>query len=522
MCAKVKKTSRSKSRSKGRSPVLSDPKYHAEMGNPIPVSAQVLRYGVGLDVHKYKIAVCVNAQLQTGENVIVKQIMFLANPKGLQEMVAFMRKFQPISHYLMECTGVYHLPVVHALKEAFPDQASQVVAMNPLLVNRRLTDLGTKNDRVSAEGLANLSFYDTLIRPSYVGSMEFFRLREMLRSYNRSKQQCTRLRNRIQQALDSVNFKLQVDLGAEWCILLLDHYISQPWTLGDAFKDLIKQGLLQNKSYGVLEKHRKEVLEYSDFQLSASTRFVLQMELARLLHEENVATAYLRQAEMLVLQDPEFQKEYTELLKIPGFGAVTALILLVELGDHHRFGTWKAFAKYCGVSPLIAESGESKVKGHINRYTNAYIRTALSQSAGTVITHPSATTDLARYAYHQFHERQLPFKKAMLKVAQKMARICFCILNLNIAYNPSHESILLEQENQKQKLKNRSTHLESTRLRAIRRSIQDFIVTQYDFINSTSRYHLKLGFERVLRKAKYLEEHPGDEKKMKIISKGDR
>ena len=49
---------------------------------------KVVRYGVGLDVHKYKIAVCVTAQLQPGDIVTVKEHVFSATPNGVTELTA--------------------------------------------------------------------------------------------------------------------------------------------------------------------------------------------------------------------------------------------------------------------------------------------------------------------------------------------------------------------------------------------------------------------------------------------------
>ena len=58
--------------------------------------------------------------------------------------------------------------------------------MNPLLVHRRIADLGRKTDKADAGNLASLAFYDDLIRPSYIGSTQYLQLREMVRSYHHS------------------------------------------------------------------------------------------------------------------------------------------------------------------------------------------------------------------------------------------------------------------------------------------------------------------------------------------------
>ena len=504
MCAKVKKTLRCR----GTSPAACITPAPAMANADSPASPDIIRYGVGLDVHKYKIAVCIAAQLATGEMVQLKDHLFLATPTGLDEMCRFLAKYRPVAHYLMECTGVYHLPVFHALQKAFPDSATQVIAMNPLLLNRRLTDLGTKNDKVSAAGLANLSFHDSLLRPSYIGTMEFYRTRELMRSHTKARHQCTKFANRILQCLASVNLKYPFDLGAEWQLELLDWYLHKAWPLGEALDALICHKRDTGAPAGVLEKHRPEFLEYGSFSLSTTTRFVLQMELGRHLYEDTVACAYLRQAEQLVVQLPELQEKYLQLTSIPGLGSVSALTVLLELGDYRRFAKWKALAKYCGVVPLTVESGEAKAKGHINRYSNANLRVVLTQAASVLIGRQGHETDLGQYAYQQRHLRQLPFKKAMMKVAQKLTRVIYAVLVLNIEYNPTHETGLRMKIKRERQLQTQKSLLESYRTRALRRDIQSFFVSKYEFLNSTSRYHLVAGFERMIRKARYRDRQP--------------
>ena len=146
----------------------------------------MIRYGVGFDVHKATIATCVKAQTPTGEIVEVQAHVFRCTPAGLNELMAFLQRFKPVCHFLMECTGIYHFPLYFKLQATFPDARNQITAMNPLLVHRRIADLGRKTDKADAGNLASLAFYDDLIRPSYIGSTQYLQLREMVRSYHHS------------------------------------------------------------------------------------------------------------------------------------------------------------------------------------------------------------------------------------------------------------------------------------------------------------------------------------------------
>ena len=80
-----------------------------------------------------------------------KNSIFLKEIK--QEFTNFLRKYTPIHRCLMECTGVYHIPVYHHLQQHYEGTQTRIVAMNPLLLNRRISDLGTKEDKADRSDL---------------------------------------------------------------------------------------------------------------------------------------------------------------------------------------------------------------------------------------------------------------------------------------------------------------------------------------------------------------------------------
>ncbi|MHA1612367.1 MAG: IS110 family transposase [Promethearchaeota archaeon] len=485
------------------------------LNSPIQAEAKVIRFGVGMDVHKNKIAVCVSAQIVDGSIIIHREHVFQANPSGLIEMTSFLAKYYSISAYLMECTGVYHLPVMYALRKAFPDRIDRVIAMNPLLLHHRLADLGKKADKVDARGLSTLTFYDTMLRPSYIGTMQFYRMRALIRAFHKTKREVTRIRNRLHGILHGANLKFKFDLSTEWSLQLLDRYLSRSWSFGEAFTHLLQERLKQGTSTRVLEKHATEIVPFKDVSLTEDGRFHAQMELGRYLQADCTAAIYLHRAERKVLADSEFATSYRKLLEIPGLGPVTVLTTLLELGDYRRFSKWEALVKYSGLAPVISTSSESNLKGRINRQSNKYLRTGLIQAAQRLITQKNRDSDPARYAFKQFQERKLPFKKASIKVTQKLARTIYTILVLKVPLDPNYEKATREREKRERRLKRHGSMLESSRVRALRRDVPQFLVTHYEFLNSTSRYHLKSGFYRLIRKAQFEDqkEKGEDEKK---------
>ncbi len=475
-------------------------------------TAEIKRYGVGMDVHRDTIVVCVCAQTAQNEIIVVRQHTFRNIPSDLQEMVKFLKKFQPIAHYLMECTGIYHRPVYYALVQAFPEISEKIIAMNPLLVHRRLTDLGNKHDKADAQRMAELTFHDKLIRPSYVGDPQFFHLRDSIRNYAKCRQDTTRYKNRIHRLLCSLHFMYKFDLNKEWVLQILDNWINHGGSFQDAFQCLIMRQLDEGKQITVLQNHSAEFVPFANISLTRESIFNLGQLLQQFLEAERHAAQYLYQTEQSILKDSDFTAFYQNLLAIPCMGPVSALQILTELGDFRRFRNWRAFAKFCGVVPEIKESGNSVNKGHVNRYTNAHLRRTLVQIASLYINGRAPGTDLAEFAHLQYKLRKLPFKKACMKVAFKLSKIVYNILVRNIEYDPHYEQTQRKMQRLLRRKAKSGTMLEAAQTRALRKDIGRFFVSHHDKLNSKSRFLLTRGFKELIQKAERDDLEEEDEK----------
>jgi len=465
---------------------------------------QFVAFGVGLDIHKNSIATCVSGQLSSGEILEYKEHTFRNNYPGVNELCGFLRKFIAKATVLMECTGVYHVAVYQTLTERFTSRNRCIIAMNPLLVHRKIADLGTKTDRADARTLSILALYGKLLRPSYVGTSEFFATRDLMRSYHKAQSRCTQFKNRLHRNLHLANQKFSFDFSTNWGITFLEHYISQDWSLGECYEDLLKNLEAEGKGK-VLKKQAEEVAINASVTLTSLQRTLIQMDLIQLLQNQQACSLYIQQAEQEIIRNPELSQQYQRLSIIPGFSSITVLTVLTEIGDYTRFKNYSAFSKFCGVVPTIEDSGEHKSRGHVNRFTNKHLRKVLTQAAGVVIGRPNRQTDIGAYAFKQFKLRRLPFKKAMMKVAWKYSRIIYSVLSENREYNPCCESIQRKRSQLARKMAKKGSILESCRTRAVRQDISNILVKYSELLNRTSRYHLVNGFHRLIRKSQYLD-----------------
>ncbi len=69
------------------------------------------------------------------------------------------------------------------------------------------------------------------------------------------------------------------------------------------------------------------------------------------------------------------------LLKLKGVGLVTAVTIRAEIGRFDRFRTGKQIARFCGLSPRNASSGQKQADAGLIKAGNPQLRATLIQAA---------------------------------------------------------------------------------------------------------------------------------------------
>lgn len=112
-------------------------------------------------------------------------------------------------------------------------------------------------------------------------------------------------------------------------------------------------------------------------QLSPQGRFIVKRHLhhLRLLKEElGVIEAHLAQ---VTGKDHLVQR----LMEEPGIGPITAWMLRAEIGRFDRFHNGKQLARFCGLSPRNASSGNRQADAGLIRAANGELRACLIEAA---------------------------------------------------------------------------------------------------------------------------------------------
>lgn len=111
--------------------------------------------------------------------------------------------------------------------------------------------------------------------------------------------------------------------------------------------------------------------------LSVQGRWVLTQHLQEIAHLDG----RLRQAERRLQEATADDAEVARLQAQVGIGPVTAWTLRAEVGRFDRFRTGKQLARFCGLSPRNASSGQRQADAGLVKAANGQLRAVLIEAA---------------------------------------------------------------------------------------------------------------------------------------------
>lgn len=147
--------------------------------------------------------------------------------------------------------------------------------------------------------------------------------------------------------------------------------------------------------------------------------------------DERVAY-YTRQVTAQAQQSAACQR----LQGIPGFGPITASAFVAEVGDGHGYRRGRDVAASLGVVPRQHSTGGKPQLLGISKRGDRYLRSLLVHGARAVVRQAGHKEDrLSRWVNRIRTERG--YNKAVVALANKMARIGWAVLRHQAAYRPA-------------------------------------------------------------------------------------
>lgn len=276
------------------------------------------------------------------------------------------------------------------LYDLLTDHAIPVVVSNPVKT-KAIASARIKNDKLDSHMLAQLLRAD-LLATVHVSSIQTRELKELLRHRYKLVRDTVSMKNRIHNILAKNNLDVPCS---------------------DLFG---KQGI---------EFLSKAVLPiYQRHQVDTYLQFY-----AALKEQVDALTAQIKQA---TKETPMAQL----LMTIPGVGPITAMFMVSEIEDIHRFKSYRHLASYAGLVPSLDSSADKHRLGHITKQGSPYLRTALVEAAQS-----SARTKGRLSIFFRKRIVKSGYQKAIVATAHKIIQYAYYILRDQVPYRESIDAL---------------------------------------------------------------------------------
>lgn len=155
---------------------------------------------------------------------------------------------------------------------------------------------------------------------------------------------------------------------------------------------------------------------FAQQDFGAAGNWVRDELLLRLEHYRRQLALLDKRLESLHHEMPEVEA----LSDIPGIGLYSALLIVGELGEVHRFRTARQVGGYAGLTPRVHQSGDHCYRGSITRQGSCWLRWILVEAAIK-----AARYDPQLKHFYVRARKRSGVKIARVAVARKLAEICW-------------------------------------------------------------------------------------------------
>jgi transposase len=326
-------------------------------------------YYIGLDVHKDTVFMAVlddrkvKPNDRTDSDVVGTQEVPANSPRMVKAIQLYQQKGKIFVAYEAGCLGfdVYHFLEKHGI-------GCQIIPANTVF--RPGNERQIKTDRWDAVLIARMLKRGEA-QGIHVPSREEEAARDLIRCRGDLVDDLTRTKQRIQKFLLRHGFR----------------YESNRYWTGKHF------GWMGGLEFE--QPLEKETLEQYLSHLEALRNRIERME---------------KRIEEVAKQD-EYREQVQKLRAFRGIDYLTALALVVEIGDFRRFPSAGAFMSYLGLVPSEFSSGKRRSQGSITKAGNGHIRKLLTESAWH---YPRAVKESKRLS-----ERRVGTSEAVIARADK-------------------------------------------------------------------------------------------------------
>lgn len=282
-------------------------------------------------------------------------------------------------YIVFESTGVYS----RQLERFMRDNYYSYFLLNPLEAKKQCDALRIhKTDKSDAHQLA-LTHFSVSRRETNGTDTLFQQLKSLSRFYSELDDELSVTRSRMHKVIQLTFpeleklFTIKSDLFLN-IVQLFPHPDFVQGLSKTIIKNKIRANTNKNISGAMAEKKAIALIEASQQSYPAvSSSDVLCEQLRSYARRYQELLQQKEQCIIDMVQLAEKRSEYKVILSFPGIGPNTAVRLIAEIGDIHRFENNKQLNAYAGIDIRRFQSGKTYFKDKINKRGNKHLRKLL-------------------------------------------------------------------------------------------------------------------------------------------------
>lgn len=340
---------------------------------------------------------------------------------------------------VFESTGVYS----RQLERFMQDNHYSYCLLNPLESKKQCDSLRIhKTDKSDAHRLA-LTHFSISRRETQGTDSIFHQLKSLSRYYSELDDELSVARSRMHKVIQLTFPELEKIFTCKSDLFLnIVQLFPHPDFLQGLSKTIVKNKIRtytnKNISGATAEKKAIALIEASEQSYPAvSSSDVLCQQLRSYARRYQDLLQQKEQCIEDMVHLAEKRNEYNVLLSFPGIGPNTAVRLMAEIGDIHRFENNKQLNAFAGIDIRRFQSGKTFFKDKINKRGNKHLRKLLYIIIQNMIKQ-------RRFGHNHIVEyydklKTQPYNKchkvASIACVNKLLKIIFFLITHNINYD---------------------------------------------------------------------------------------
>lgn len=344
----------------------------------------------------------------------------------------------------MESTGVYHISLFHFLKSEF-----DTYIINPLITNSNKNNeiRKVKNDKKDSLTIARLGKFHNL-KTSAVVDVNIFTLKMLLRDYFKLVDYAAGYKKKLSADLRIIfpNYlSVFSNPALPTSIAILKKYPTPDAILNASKEDLMILLNIAKKGAAWSNQKHKELMASAEssyaigiYSRALAVKIKTSIDLIEVL--ENQADTLLAEIKAFVNSEniSEYFRKNLELLdSIPGFGYITALTVMSEIGDIKGFLKPKHLVAFLGLDASVSQSGKfTSSNNKISKRGSNFARRALYAVALASVRNSKTGHPInpVLQSYYKQNMTGKAKKVGLVAVMHKIVKYIFAVLRDQTPY----------------------------------------------------------------------------------------